>query len=436
MNISIFGLGYVGCVSLGCLAKQGHHIIGVDVSQTKVDQINSGKPTIIENGLDEIIKEQFQNKRIKATSSSRDALLHTQLSIIAVGTPTTPQGHLNLSHIYNVVEDIAEVLHEKDDFHIIAIRSTIMPGTCNTVAQRIEEKSGKRKNIDFAVLSNPEFLREGTAVQDYFNPPLTLIGAENAEAAEKLSELYKDLPAEIVITDLAIAEIMKFVNNTFHALKVSFANEIGNICKALSIDSHKVMEIFVKDKHLNISPYYFKPGFAYGGSCLPKDLKGLQTIAHDHYLRVPVIESIDRTNQIQIERTVEFLSGYHEKRIGVMGLSFKAGTDDLRSSPAVVLVETLLGKGYNLKIYDSNVQFSQLMGTNREYINSHIPHLSGLMVSTHEDLIRDSDILIIATKENDFVRILKNIDKKLIVDLVHLDDPDILSKKNYYGINW
>jgi len=436
LNISIFGLGYVGCVSLGCLAKEGHHVIGVDVNKIKVDQINSGKPTIMENGLDEILKEQFQNKRIRATTSSREAVLHTQISIIAVSTPTTQKGHLDLNYIFNVADELGEAIKEKDEFHIIAIRSTIMPGTCNKVAQRIEEISGKKRNLSFAVLSNPEFLREGVAVHDYFNPPLTLIGTENAGATEKLASLYENLPAEIIVTDLAVAEIMKLINNTYHAMKVSFANEIGNICKALSIDSHKVMEIFIKDHHLNISPYYLKPGFAYGGSCLPKDLKGLQTIAHDHYLRVPLIESIDKTNLVQIERVVEFLSGYHDKRIGVLGLSFKAGTDDLRSSPTVILVETLLGKGYKLKIFDRNVQLSQLTGTNKEYIDYHVPHLSSLMVMNHEDLIKDSEVLVVSTKETEFVQMLRGIDSQLIVDLVHLDDDEILSKKNYYGINW
>jgi len=435
MKISVFGLGYVGCVSLGCLANNGHTVIGVDVNQTKIDQINNGKPTIIEKDIDIIIKEQHENHRISATTDFKKAILDTEISIIAVGTPSTAQGHLNLTYIFKVAEHIGEALKIKKDFHIVAIRSTIMPGTCQAIAEIIEKISGRKNNLDFAVLSNPEFLREGSAVHDYYNPPLTLIGGDYEPATKKLAEIYKDLPGEIMITDLKVVEIMKYVNNTFHALKISFANEIGNICKSLGIDSHKVMELFVKDKQLNISPYYFKPGFAYGGSCLPKDLKGLQTLAHDHYIKVPVIDSIDKTNQIQIDRALELLATYKEKRIGILGLSFKAGTDDLRNSPAVTLVEALLGKGYQISIYDSNVALSDLTGTNKEYINSHIPHLSKLMVYNAAEIISASDVLVVTTKEKDFTSLIKDIADKLIIDLVYLDN-EITKKDNYYGINW
>jgi GDP-mannose 6-dehydrogenase len=436
MNISIFGLGYVGCVSLGCLAKNGHNVIGVDVNKTKVNQINEGRPTIVEKDIDTMIKEQHANGRIKATLSSREAVLNSEISIVAVGTPSTNQGHLNLNYIFNVAKEISEPIKEKNAFHIIAIRSTVMPGTCKKFARIIEENSRKKENIDFAVLSNPEFLREGSAVADYYNPPLTLIGTDNMQAAEKLAQLYKELPAEIIITDLAVAEIMKYVNNTYHALKISFANEIGNICKVLGIDSHKVMDIFTKDTHLNISPYYFKPGFAYGGSCLPKDLKGLQTLAHDHYVKVPLIDSIDKTNQLQIERAIEYLSAYRDKKIGILGLSFKAGTDDLRNSPAVTLVETILGKGFKIIIYDKNIQISRLTGTNKEFIDTHIPHLAKLMVDSIDELTNNADILIIATREKDFIPVLHKINQKPIIDLVHIGDKEIISKPEYYGINW
>jgi len=296
MKISIFGLGYVGCVSLGCLAKNGHHVIGVDTNQAKVDQINSGRATIIEKDVDKIIAEQRMAGRISATTDNMLAVKGSDISIIAVGTPSTDKGHLNLQYIFKVAENIGEALKHKNTFHIIAIRSTIMPGTCDKFAEIVEYNSGKKRNEDFALVDNPEFLREGTAVKDYYNPPLTLIGSDNVKAAEKVAELYRQLPAEIIITDLKIAEIMKYINNTYHALKISFSNEIGNICSELGIDSHEVMDIFCKDKQLNISPYYFKPGFAYGGSCLPKDLKGLQTLAHDLYIDVPVIDGISKTS--------------------------------------------------------------------------------------------------------------------------------------------
>ena len=297
-------------------------------------------------------------------------------------------------------------------------------------------KKAATKDIEIDVVSNPEFLREGTAVEDYFNPPLTLIGAENKEAANKLAELYQNLPAEIYITATRTAEIMKYVNNTFHALKISFANEIGNICKALNIDSHEVMGIFVKDKQLNISPYYFKPGFAYGGSCLPKDLKALQTLAHDHYVKVPVIESVDKTNIIQIERAIKYLAKVKGKKLGFLGLSFKAGTDDLRNSPTVTLIESLLGKGFEIKIFDRNVHLSRLTGTNKEYIDEKIPHLTKLLVSDMKELTDSSDVLVITNNEKEFEIPLKDISDKTIVDFVRVPDELLRNKQNYYGINW
>lgn len=436
MNISIFGLGYVGCVSIGCLAKNGHHVIGVDVSQTKVDQINAGKATIIEKDIDLIIAEQRAKGNIEATTDSKEAILKTDISIIAVGTPSSDKGHLNLSYIFKVAEIAGLGIKEKKDFHIIAIRSTIMPGTCDKFAAIVEEVSGKKRNVDFAIVDNPEFLREGTAVDDYYNPPLTLIGSDNKEASEKVASLYRQLPGEVIITDLKVAEIMKYVNNTFHALKISFGNEIGNICSEMGIDSHKVMEIFCKDKQLNISPYYFKPGFAFGGSCLPKDLKGLQTLAHDLYVDVPVIDSINKSNDLQINRAVELVQHTGKKRIGFLGLSFKAGTDDLRNSPAVTLVETLLGKGYDVKIYDKNIYLSNLTGTNKAYIDHHIPHLSKLMVSDIQLLSRDVDVIVINNKEQEYIDTAASFsDDLIIVDMVRLPEA-IRNKKNYFGINW
>lgn len=435
MNISIFGLGYVGCVSLGCLAKNGHYVIGVDTNLTKVEQINSGKATIIEKDVDTIIFEQRSAGRISATTDILLAIKESDISIIAVGTPSTDKGHLNLQYIFKVAEDIGEALLHKDTFHIIAIRSTIMPGTCDKFADIVEKLSNKKRNEHFAIVDNPEFLREGTAVQDYYNPPLTLIGSDNRIAAEKVAELYRQLPGEIIIVDLKVAEIMKYINNTYHALKISFGNEVGNICSELGIDSHKVMEIFCKDKQLNISPYYFKPGFAYGGSCLPKDLKGLKTLAHDLYVDVPIIDSIDKTNELQIQRAIKLIYKYWDKKLGFLGLSFKAGTDDLRNSPAVNVIEALLGKGCDIVIYDNNINLAMLTGTNKEFIDSRIPHLSSLLVSDPEQLVNDCDVIVINTKESEFIRLVADIGNKIIIDFVRLNDT-IISKSNYIGINW
>jgi GDP-mannose 6-dehydrogenase len=435
MNISIFGLGYVGCVSLGCLAKNGHKVTGVDISNIKVDQINAGKATIVEKDIDKIISEQFAAGRIYATTDNNEAITGSEISIVAVGTPNTDKGHLNLQYIFNVAVIMGEALRFKEAFHIIVLRSTILPGTCDKFADIVEAVSGRKRNVDFAMVDNPEFLREGTAVNDYYNPPLTLIGSDHKPSAERVSELYRELPAEIIMTSLKVAELMKYVNNTYHALKISFGNEVGNICTELGIDSHEVMDIFCKDKQLNISPYYFIPGFAYGGSCLPKDLKGFQTLAHDLYVKVPVIDSIDKTNEIQIQRAVKLIFRHWNKKLGFLGLSFKAGTDDLRNSPAVSVIETLLGKGCDIKIYDSNVNLSLLTGTNKEYIDSRIPHLATLMIDDATRLINECNVIVINTKEPEFLDLVKDIKDKIIIDFVRLD-PSLLGLNNYYGINW
>lgn len=436
MNISVFGLGYVGCVSVGCLAKRGHTVIGVDVNEAKVKQINNGLATIVEKDIDLIIQEEHARKKIVATTDYGSAILKTDVSVVAVGTPTGENGHLNLSYIFEVAGHFGKVMRKKKTFHVIAIRSTVLPGTAEKFARVIEENSGKKNNVDFAVVSNPEFLREGTAVYDYHHPPITLIGASNSKAADMIASLYNHLPAEIIITDVEVAEIMKYVNNSFHALKIAFANEVGNICTAMKIDSHKVMEIFCTDRELNISSCYLKPGFAYGGSCLPKDLKGLQTLAHDLYVRVPVIESIDKTNELQIARAIELIRNTGKRRIAFLGISFKPGTDDLRSSPAVAIAETLIGKGYDVKIYDKNVNLSKLNGANLDYIDVHIPHLSKLMVNHLGEMIDNVDVIIVNNRESEYIDVLLETESSaIIIDMVRLPEP-IRQRKNYVGINW
>lgn len=436
MQISVFGLGYVGCVSIGCLAQNGHQVIGVDTSEIKVSQINSGQATIIEKNIDKIILDQHKKGSISATTDFRNAVLNTEISIVAVGTPSSNTGHLNLDFIFAVAKNIATVLKDKTSFHIIAIRSTVLPGTARKITELIENLSGKKDNIDFAVVSNPEFLREGIAVQDYYNPPLTLIGTSCQKAARIMTSIYDYLPCEIVVTENEVAEIMKYVNNSFHALKVSFANEIGNICQALKIDSHKVMDIFCKDKVLNISSYYLRPGFAYGGSCLPKDLKALQTLSHDLYLKSPLLNQISNTNTYQLERAVEIITNKGSKKLGFLGLSFKAGTDDLRNSPAVYLIETLLGKGFEIMIFDKNIELSRLLGTNKEYIDKHIPHLSKLLVHDIETVLQHSEMIIINNKEEEYVVKLENYKGHgLLLDMVRLPD-ELRALPNYIGINW
>lgn len=442
MNISIFGLGYVGCVGAACLAKLGHKVVGVDVNENKVRLINEGKPTIIEEGIADLCKEAHDKGLMSATTVAAEAIMQTEVSFIVVGTPSSPEGHLNLTYVYNVAGRIGRALKDKfagdkkpGHMHLVAIRSTVLPGTNKKVGEIIEQESGLKRGKDFTIVSNPEFLREGTSVHDYFNPPLTLVGTDSKYAEDVFREMYKDINGEFVCTGIKVAEMMKYVNNTYHALKIVFANEVGNICKAVNVDSHKVMEIFCKDKQLNISPYYFKPGFAYGGSCLPKDMKALRTLAHDKYVPVPVIDAISQSNDDQKQRAVQLIMDQGQRKIGVLGLSFKAGTDDLRFSPIVDVVETLLGKGFEIRIYDRNVKISEITGTNKDFIMAKIPHLQHFVTDDLDEVCKNSDVLVVTNKEKDFNDILTQYPDKIIVDLVR-QWKEVNYEGKYEGISW
>ncbi len=435
MRISIFGMGYVGCVGAACCAKLGHHVIGVDVSAHKVELINSGRPTIIEKDIEELIRLAHESGRLEATGDSTYAVRGSEISFIAVGTPSSREGHLNLDYIFKVASQIGKALREKEEFHIVAIRSTVLPGTNEKIGRMLEEASGKKRGRDFTVVSNPEFLREGTAVHDYLNPPLTLVGSDSEAAVEKMRQLYQDIPGEFIATDIKVAEMMKYINNTYHALKIVFGNEVGNICKALDVDSHKVMEIFCKDTQLNISSYYFKPGFAYGGSCLPKDSKALRTLARDYYVDVPVIDAIEESNEIQKKNAVRLIMEMGRRKVGILGLSFKAGTDDLRCSPIVDVVETLLGKGFALRIYDKNVKLSEITGTNRDFIMAKIPHLQHFVYDDLDKVVSESDVLVVTNKEAEFTDLLQRYPGKIIVDLVRMWQ-DVDYAGHYEGISW
>ena len=437
MKISIFGLGYVGCVSIGCLAKNGHQLIGVDMNDTKIDFINNGNATIVEKEIDYIIYEQHKLGNITATTKGIQAVKDTDISFICVGTPSTPNGHLDLSAIFKVSEEIGIGIREKENFHVVVIRSTVLPGTNAKVSKIIEDVSGKNCNQSFAVVSNPEFLREGSAVRDYYNPSYTLIGSNNDKAVKSMNHIYKEINAPIIITDIEIAETIKYVNNAFHALKVTFANEIGNICSKIGIDSHKLMDIFCKDKKLNLSSYYLKPGFSYGGSCLPKDLKALKTIAHDFYLECPVLENIEKSNDLQKKIVYEQILQFNKEKISFLGLSFKSGTDDLRCSPIIDIIEQLLGKGFDVKIYDRNVRLSQLVGANKEYILKKIPFISKFIFDDPNEIIESSDVIIVVNKEKEFSDILERVPAdKIIYDLVYIDFNNKERKKKYKGIAW
>jgi GDP-mannose 6-dehydrogenase len=437
LRISIFGLGYVGAVSAGCLANEGHEVIGVDPFQTKVDMINAGQSPIIEAHIGEIISENARAGRLRATCDSTEAMLGTDLSFVCVGTPSQTNGNLDLRFIRRVCEQIGQGLKHKATRHTVVIRSTIVPGTMHKIVIPIlEEFSGKRAGIDFGVCTNPEFLREGSAVKDFHSPPKTIIGEMDRASGDMLAVLYSHLDAPLIRTDLKTAEMIKYVDNSWHALKIGFANEIGNLCKSFHIDGHEVMRIFCQDKKLNISPAYLLPGFAFGGSCLPKDLRALAYQAKIHDLELPIMSSILPSNEMQVARGLQLIMDKGHKRIGVLGFSFKAGTDDLRESPIIEVIERLLGKGHDLRIFDKNVNIASLVGANRDFILNRIPHISKLMVGDIDAVLRHAQTVVIGNMDPDFRTVPSRLrDDQLLVDFVRITDRRSEEGK-YDGICW
>ncbi|GAB4432238.1 MAG: nucleotide sugar dehydrogenase [Anaerolineae bacterium] len=438
MRIAIFGLGYVGCVSAACFAREGHEVIGVDVNPLKVNMINAGQSPIIETGVDELIHQAVTAGRLRATTLTAEAITQADVSLICVGTPSNENGSLDLKYVHHVAGEIGQALTTQKKYHVIAIRSTVLPGTVtNEVIPLLEEISGLKVGTDFGVCSNPEFLREGSAVADFYRPAFTLIGQWDERSGDRVAAIYKNIDAPIVRTDLPTAEMIKYVSNTFHALKITFANEIGNFCKKMSIDSHEVMRIFCMDTKLNISPVYLKPGYAFGGSCLPKDLRALLHRARQEDLDLPVLQAIPRSNELQARLGVEAVLRTGKKRIGILGLSFKAGTDDLRESPLVYLAETLLGKGYDLRIYDENVSMARLTGANKQYIEKVIPHISSLLSSSLDEVLAMSEVLVVGNRLPAVATLLEQTnDRHIIIDLVRIREGLNGLDENYQGICW
>ncbi len=437
LRIGIFGLGYVGCVSAACFAKEGHQVIGVDVNVDKVSIINAGKSPIVEPGLDELIGEVVQQGRLRATRDYKEAVAHSDISLICVGTPSHKNGSVSLEYVFRVAEQIGEAIREIDHYHVVVIRSTVPPGTLEKVLQIIADKSGKTMGEHFGGCSNPEFLREGTALKDFYDPPYTIIGELDHKSGALVEQMYAFLKAPLIRTEVKVAELVKYANNVFHALKVAFANEMGTICKAHGVDSHKLMEIFVMDTKLNISAYYLKPGFAFGGSCLPKDVRALTYQAKELDLELPLIRSLMPSNQEHIRRAVEMILAHGQKRIGVMGLSFKGNTDDLRESPMVDVVETLIGKGYDIRIYDRNVHLARLFGANKEYINKKIPHISRLMVDRVDKILEFAEIIVIGNKNPEFAGLIEHLNHHFIViDFVRIVEDLSRLQVKYDGLCW
>jgi GDP-mannose 6-dehydrogenase len=437
LRISVFGLGYVGAVTAGCLANDGHEVIGVDPLSTKVDLINCGKSPIIEQDIREIVAATVKAGRLRATLDPIEAIRETELSFVCVGTPSQANGNLDLRYIRRICEQIGHVLQSKTTRHTIVIRSTILPGTMRKIViPTLEEFSARTAGVDFGVCNNPEFLREGSAVKDFRSPPKTVIGELDRASGDILAALYIKLEAPLIRTTLESAEMVKYVDNSWHALKIGFANEIGNICKSLSLDAHEVMNIFCQDRKLNISPAYLLPGFAFGGSCLPKDLRALSYQAKMHDLQLPILTSILPSNEMQIARGVQLITEKGHTRVGVLGFSFKAGTDDLRESPLIEVIERLIGKGYDLRIYDKNVNIASLVGANRDFILNHIPHISKLMVGDVDAVLNHAQTIVIGNKDPDFKAVPERLrEGQVLIDFVRVIEGG--SKNgNYDGICW
>jgi GDP-mannose 6-dehydrogenase len=436
LKVSIFGLGYVGTVCAGCLAKEGHEIVGVDPVRTKVDLINAGKSPIIEADIDVIIAEAVRTGRLRATDDSVQAIRDTELSFVCVGTPSQINGNLDLTHVRNVCEQVGQALKNKPTRHTVVIRSTILPGTMRRVVIPVlEDNSGKRAGSDFGVCNNPEFLREGSAVTDFSFPSKTVIGEVDGASGDTVAALYAKLDAPLIRTEIETAEMIKYIDNSWHALKIGFANEIGNLCKSFAVDAHKAMEIFCVDRKLNISPAYLMPGFAFGGSCLPKDLRALAYSAKLHDLQLPILNSILPSNELQIARGLQLIMGKGRKRVGILGFSFKAGTDDLRESPMIEVIERLTGKGYDVRIYDKNVNVAKLVGANRDFILNRIPHISRLMVDSIDAVLQHAEIIVVGNKAPEFSAVPERLRTgQFLVDFARIAKDG--SKEGYEGICW
>lgn len=437
MRVSVFGLGYVGTVTAGCLAHDGHEVLGVDPLPTKVDLINRGQSPIIEADIGEIVADGVKAGRLRATVDPAVAIRETELSFVCVGTPSQPNGNLDLRYIRRICEQIGQGLKNKGTHHTVVIRSTILPGTMHKIViPTLEEFSGMKVGVDFGVCNNPEFLREGSAVKDFRNPPKTVIGELDKASGDALAALFEKLEAPLIRTDLETAEMVKYVDNSWHALKIGFANEIGTLSKSLGLDAHAVMNIFCQDRKLNISSAYLMPGFAFGGSCLPKDLRALSYQAKMLDLQLPILSSILPSNEMQIARGVQLIVEKGQTRVGILGFSFKAGTDDLRESPLIEVIERLIGKGYDLRIYDKNVNIASLVGANRDFILNHIPHISKLMVSDISAVLHHAQTVVIGNKDPEFEGVPSLLSEgQFMVDFVRIVEGRSRNG-NYNGICW
>ena len=435
MKITVFGLGYVGSVVSACMAQDGHDVAGIDLDISKVNAINNSESPIVEPQLKEAIAKAVGAGRLRALTSAKEI---GDVSFVSVGTPSNENGSFGVSQILRVAEQIGMLLAKTEHFHVVNIRSTVLPGTVEEkIIPVLESSSGKKLGEGFGVCVNPEFMRETTAVYDYYHPPLTVIGSTDERSGAIVAGLYDQIDAPVERCTIRTAEMMKYACNAFHALKITFANEIGNFCKALAIDSHEVMEIFCKDSKLNLSPYYLKPGFAFGGSCLPKDLRALLYESKLRDVEIPMLNALLHSNRLQVERAVDQVRKTGKNKVGVLGLSFKAGTDDLRESPIVSLIENLIGKGYSISIYDEEVSLARIHGANKRYIEHSIPHISSLLKEKIEEVVDESEVLVVAKKGKSFEESVAGLNHgSVVIDLVRIFSDPSRQPAHYEGICW
>jgi GDP-mannose 6-dehydrogenase len=425
MRISIFGLGYVGAVSLACLARDGHTLIGVDIDPAKLALIEAGKTPVVEEGMVELMREVVASARVSVTQDVAAAIEASELSLICVGTPSASNGSQDQSALLRLAGDLGRAIRMKQGRHVFVFRSTVVPGTVEDVLRPlIERESGKRDGVDFDVCFQPEFLREGSSIRDYDRPPFTIVGASHAHAAGALKALFGHLPCEFYETSIRAAEMVKYCCNNFHALKITFANETARLCAALGVDPFQVMDLVCRDTQLNISKAYLRPGFAFGGSCLPKDLRATMYLAKMRDVELPMLGAILQSNRIHADRAIEKVLAAGKRRVGMIGLSFKTGTDELRESPLVLVAEQLIGKGMQLAIYDPEVHLSRLLGANRRFIEQHIPHIGALLRADLEGVVAESDVLLVGLDDKRLVSDLRRLvrPEQLVLDLVRLPE--------------
>jgi GDP-mannose 6-dehydrogenase len=438
-SVSLFGLGYVGCVSAACLASRGYRVVGVDVNPDKMDALRQGRSPVVEDEIGDLTAEVVATGKLVVTADAHAAVLDTDISLVCVGTPSSSGGGMSTRYLEEVTSEIGAALREKDGWHIVVFRSTMVPGTCEELLiPLLERASGKCAGIDFGVCVNPEFLREGTSVRDFLDPPKTVVGGTDSWSSDAILGLYEGLPGPCFQVPIRVAEMTKYVDNSFHALKIGFANEVGALCAALDLDSHAVMDIFVADTKLNISPAYLRPGFAFGGSCLPKDLRALTHTARRNDVDIPLLANLLVSNEVHLRRVLDLVVADGRRKVGVFGLSFKPGTDDLRESPMVELAERLIGKGFDVKIHDANVILSRLVGANRTYINERLPHIGEVLTDNVHAVLEHGDVLIVGSRTPEVVDVLARAgSERLIIDLVRLPNAGQLrGTPNYQGIGW